>query len=335
MKVNQDQLQRHLQQNLAPVYLISGDEPLLIQESCQMIRDNARNAGFSNRERYYVESGFDWQDVLMSANSLSLFADRKLIDLSFKNGKFTATDSDAMLQLLELAGDETLVLISMPKLEGATFRNKAFKAIEQKGVTVPVWPIDRQRLPQWIQSRLKQHGLDASNEAIAFLADNVEGNLLAANQEIDKLALTCDSKTIDLETMARMISNASRYTVFNYLDKCLAGDTGAALKTLHGLHAEGTEPPILVWGISRELRMLLRLHHAVSRGENTAQAIRSERVPRMRERLVENAMRRLPVDTLYPLLEKARRIDRSIKGMADDSPWLLLEQLTLSFCRPA
>lgn len=333
MKINHDQLERHLQQGLQPLYLVSGDEPLLVQESCQLIRDTARQQGFSSRERYYVEGRFDWQDVLMSANSLSLFAERKLIELDFKNGKFAAADAEALQTLLAHGSDDNLLLISMPRFEGNISRDKTWKLLDERGVTLRIWPVERQRLPQWIQGRLRQHQLDASAEAIQFLADNVEGNLLAARQEIEKLALISDGGVIDLDAMTQAVSNASRYTVFNYLDKCLAGDLAGALKTLQGLKDEGSEAPILLWGIGRELRLLLALHRAGADGQPIAQAMRNLRVPDMRQRLVQTAVSRLPPARLYRLLEKARRIDQSVKGIVKESPWLHLEQLTLAFCR--
>lgn len=334
MKINPEQLVRQLQQPLLPLYFLNGDEPLLIQESLQTLREVARQQGFTTRESYHIEGRFNWQDVLMSANSLSLFADRKLIELHFKNGKFAEADGKAINDILGFTNPDLLIVITMPRLESGVNKSKLYKQIDAVGGTVTFWPIERHQLPQWIQTRLQRYQLNASPDAIQFLADNTEGNLLAAQQDIEKLYLLADAQqVIDLETMAQIISNSSRYTVFNYVDRCLAGDAAAALRTLQGLRNEGNDATLILWGISRELRLLYRLDNAAQRGTPISQALRSEYVPPMRQRLVQQAAERLSTTVLHRLLEKARIIDNCIKGLKNDSPWLHFEQLTITLCQ--
>lgn len=333
MKLNHNQLAQHLQRELLPVYLLSGDEFLLVQESLQAVRDAARKQGYSGRETYYIEGRFNWEEILLSANSLSLFADKKIIELRFRNGKFLEADSKALLQMLEVANNDFLIIITMPRLEPGVNRSKLYKTIEEKGATLALWPIDRQQLPQWIKSRLQNYQIQATNDAIAFLADSTEGNLLATQQEIEKLYLLNSQELIDLPTMMKIVSNSSRYTVFNYVDRCLLGDTANALKTLQGLRDEGHDAILILWGISRELRTLYRLLFAIEQGTPPAQAIHSERVPDMRHRVMQPALQRLNLNTLKHLLVKAQTIDHCIKGLRNDSPWLHFEQLTVRLCQ--
>ena len=332
MQIKYEQLNSHLQQALKPVYLISGDETLLVQESCELLRQKAREQGFLMRESHAVDGRFDWQEVLNSANSLSLFSERKLIELRFRNGKFSKSDSDALLQLLDGENPDTLFLITMPRLESASKNSKCYKAIDNAGACLAIWPVERSQLPGWIRGRLSRYKLEATDEAVALLADNVEGNLLAAQQEIDKLYLLSDSSLIDIEAMSQAVSNSSRYTVFNYADRCLQGDGAAAIKTLQGLQAEGGEATVILWAVSRELRTLLSLHYAVDNGIPLAQAMRDERIFSIRQTMVQQAFKRLSKARLGKLLQKARLVDQSIKGQKPDSPWLHLEQLTLGFC---
>lgn len=333
MKLNHNQLSQHLQRPLLPIYLLSGDEILLLQESLQALREAAKKQGYSTRETYYVEGRFNWDDILISANSLSLFADKKIIELRFRNGKFLEADSKALLQILDFANPDLLIIITMPRLEAGVNRSKAYKAIEDTGATLTLWPIDRQHLPQWIQTRLHHYQIKASADAIEFLADSTEGNLLATQQEIEKLYLLNQQDIIDLPSMMQIVSNSSRYTVFNYVDRCLAGDTANALKTLQGLRDEGHDAILILWGLSRELRILYRLLFAIEQGTPIMQALRNERVADMRHKMVQLALKRLNLSTLKGLLIKAQTIDHCIKGIKKDSPWLHFEQLTLRLCQ--
>ncbi len=333
MKLKQpQQLSNNLQQGLQPIYLISGDETLLVQECCDQIRTACKEQGFTERETHHVDAKFNWDDVLLSSNSMSLFCDKKLIELHCKSEKIGDGGSKGLQALIQDPNPDTIFLVIMPKLAAAQQKSKWFKAVDALGVTLPIWPIDRANLPEWIKTRLHQHGLSATDDAVTFIADNVEGNLLAAQQEIEKLRLLAKSDKIDLQTVTEMVSNSSRYTVFNLTDKCLAGDISAAMRTLGGLKAEGTEPILILWSLTRELRVLHRIQTAQEQGQPMNQAMRNERIFDSRQGIVQRALGRLHKNKIEMLLRKARLIDQSVKGIKKDSPWVQLEQLTVNFC---
>lgn len=331
MKLNANQLEQHLQRQLLPAYLVSGDEALLVQESMAQLREAARKQGFTERERFFVESRFNWDEVLLSANSLSLFAEKKIVELHFRQGKFLAADSKAIESLLEVIGENTLLLIVMPKLESGVNRSAVYKKIDAKGITLAIWPIEREKLPAWISDRLRRYQMKASSDAIKYLADNTEGNLLATQQEIEKLYLLHQQSEIDLPMMMSSISNSSRYTVFNFIDRCLQGNTQQALRTLYGLRDEGNEPLGLLAMLGRELRTLYRLKKAQAHGENLSQVMVQSGVFAMRQGLMQNALGRLSIQTIEQLLQQLYFVDQSVKGMSKDMPWLLLEQIAVQF----
>lgn len=332
MKLKQQQLSSNLQEGLQPIYLISGDETLLVQESCDLIRSKCKEQGFTERETHQIDAKFNWDEVLLSANTLSLFSDKKLVELHCQSEKIGDSGSKCLQALIHELNPDTIFLVIMPKLASAQQQSKWFKAVDAAGITLPIWPIDRANLPSWIQNRLHQYGLNASNDAVNFIADNVEGNLLAAKQEIEKLRLLVKTDTLDLETVTEMVSNSSRYTIFNLTDKCLAGDLTAALRTLGGLKSEGTEAIRVLWILTHELRVLHRLQTAQQQGQPLTQAMRSERIFDSRQNMIQSALRRLSKSRIETLLRKSRLIDQSIKGIKKESPWMLLEQLIVNFC---
>ena len=332
MKLKAQQLASSLQKGLAPIYLISGDESLLVQESCDVIRSECRKQGFSEREVFHAEGQFNWDDVLLSANSLSLFSDKKLIEVRFKTSKLGKEGSEAIHQYLQSPSPDAIVLLILPKLDAASTRSKWYKSVESIGITLPIWPVERSALPRWIQQRLQEQGLKASDDAVEFLADNVEGNLLAAKQEIEKLRLLSNDDFIDLATMMSLVSNSSRYTVFNLVDKCLSGNPQAAIRTLQGLKGEGIEITLILWSLSREIRTLHRIQFAIQQGLPASQVMRNERIFESRQRLFQQALTRLPLRKLETLLRRARSIDQSIKGIKTESPWMQIEQLALHMC---
>lgn len=329
MKLNANQLEQHLQRQLLPVYLVSGDESLLVQESVALIRSAARKQGFAERERFFVESRFNWEEVLLSANSLSLFAEKKIIELHFRQGRFLQADSKAIETLLTALDGNTLLLIVMPRLESGVNRSALYKKLDAQGITLAIWPVEREKLPAWIAERLRRYQMKASSDAIQYLADNTEGNLLATQQEIEKLYLLHQQNNIDLTTMMTAVSNSSRYTVFNYIDRCLQGNTQQALRTLYGLRDEGDEPLGILAMLGRELRTLYNLKQAQANRENIKQAMMRSGVFAIRQNLVQNALGRLPLTTIEQLLQQLYQIDQSVKGMSDDLPWLQLEQITV------
>ena len=329
MKVKPEQLGSHLKGNLSPVYIVHGDEPLLVQEACDAIRATARANGFNERELFHAEAGFDWNHLLTEANSLSLFADKKILELRIPNGK--PSDKGAALQeYCQAASSDNLLLIITPKLDGTAQRSKWFKAVEATGVSVQVWPVQAHQLSGWIGQRLSQAGIRASRQAVEVLTDRVEGNLLAAVQEIEKLKLLAPDGEVDADTMSTAVADSARYNVFTLVDKVLAGDAQSAARTLRGLRDEGSEPPVVLWALTREIRILLKAAEALAAGQPQQQALKSAGVWDNKQPIYKQALRRLRPPQLKAMLKLARNTDQAIKGMSYDSPWQNLTEITLN-----
>jgi DNA polymerase-3 subunit delta len=329
-KLRADQLTAAVAKSLAPVYLVSGDEPLLIQESCDQIRKAARTQGFTEREIFHAETSFDWNQLLASANSLSLFADKKIFEIRMPSGKPGDKGTKAILEYLENPSPDNLLLVITEKLDSATQKSKWIKAIEDNGIHVQIWPIPPTQLSRWISTRLQQAGLSADNSAVDLLASRIEGNLLAAVQEIEKLALLTTNKHISYELMASAVADSARYDVFSLADKALHGDARAAAKTLQGLKGEGTDAITLLWAILRDIRSLNQIAQATAQGRAFEAAARQAGVWEKRQLLMQNALRRLKPAQLQQMLRKANAIDKSIKGMRNAEPWDELLDLVLN-----
>lgn len=329
-KLRPEQLGAALSKGLAPVYLISGDEPLLIQEACDQIRKAARGKQFTERELYHCDAGFDWNQVLSSANSLSLFADRKIIELRIPSSKPGDKGGKVIADYMTSPSDDNLLLIVTGKLDGAAQKSKWLKAIEDNGIHIQVWPVTPSQLPRWIGVRLQQAGLHADGAAIDLLASRVEGNLLAAAQEIEKLALLTTDNTISAELMAAAVADSARYDIFGLTDRALHGDARAAVKTLHGLKTEGTEPITILWALTRDIRALVQISLATAQGKSFDNAARQAGIRDKRQPLVRAALQRLKPAQLQALLRKANGIDKAIKGMRNAEPWDELLDLLLN-----
>lgn len=330
-KLRPEQLGAALSKTIAPIYLVSGDEPLLIQEACDTIRRAARSAGFSERELYHCDTSFDWGQVLTAANSLSLFAEKKIIELRLPTGKPGDKGGKILQEYAQSPAPDNLLLIITEKLDGTTQKSKWFKAIEDAGVHIQVWPIGAAQLPRWISQRLQQAGLQADSSAIDLLASRIEGNLLAAAQEIEKLKLlSTDNNMISYEFMASAVADSARYDVFGLVDKALHGDARGAVKTLHGLKTEGTEPINILWALTRDIRSLVQISLAVAQGKPFDMAARQAGIWDKRQPLIQTALRRLKPAHIQQLLRKANGIDKAIKGMRNAEPWDELLDLILN-----
>ncbi|GAB3092694.1 DNA polymerase III subunit delta [Aestuariicella hydrocarbonica] len=329
-KLRLDQLNGALRKRLAPVYLISGDEPLLVQEACDLIRAAARQNGFTERELHHAEPNFDWDQLLTSANSLSLFAERKILEVRIDNGKPGDKGGKALTSFCERPPEDTLLLVIMPKLDGSSQRSKWFKAVEKVADFVQIWPIAAPQLPRWIDQRIQQAGMSASRDAIEMLAARIEGNLLAAAQEIEKLKLIAIDGQISAEMIAGAVADSARFDVFSLIDKALHGDARAAVRTLQGLKGEGTDATVILWALAREIRTLIQISHAMQQGQAFDRAAKSAGVWDKRKPLVQAATRRLKLTQLQMLLRKANGIDKAIKGLRNADAWDELMDLTLN-----
>lgn len=315
---------------LKPAYLIAGAEHLLVLEAADGLRARAKELGYLERDVLDVEAGFDWNRLGDASRSLSLFASRKLIDLRLPTGKPGKEGSAAIVEYCESPPPDTVLLISAndwsSKHDGAWS-----KAVERVGASVPVWPLKPAELPDWIAARMASRGLKATPDAVALLAERVEGNLLAASQEIDKLALLHAGTTIDLETLEASVADDARYDVFRLADAAIGGDAGRALHIVAGLRAEGEELiPLLGW-LLMQLRLLLRLAAA----PNVDAALRNERIwPQAREGLFRRALKQSDRMHWERCLAQAGLIDRIAKGRGDGDAWRELERLIAAIAAP-
>ena len=335
MKIKPDQLTSYLQKSLqtkelAPIFIISGDEPLLSQEAADSIRSAARQLNFTERETFDIDARFDWNLVFNETNALSLFADKKILELRSPNGKPGEKGSKALCELCENISESNLILVILPKLEKGGYQSKWMKTLESKGVHVQVWPVTPEQLPRWINQRLTQSGINASQAAIEILADRVEGNLLAAMQEINKLTLLSLEGAVDANIMSTVVADSARYNLFAFVDKILDGDAQSAAKALRGLRNEGTEPLALLWAITRELRILNKASHQILLGSAKDKALKTAGVWDKRIPIFRKALSRLSPAHLRMLIHQAGAIDRGVKGLRKADIWDELTTLALS-----
>ncbi|MFT6915675.1 MAG: DNA polymerase-3 subunit delta [Motiliproteus sp.] len=329
MKLKSEQLGNHLKQPLQPVYLLSGDEPLLVLEAGDKFRVAARQQGFSEREVFYADAGFSWEALLQSSQSLSLFSDKQLIELHIPNGKPGTKGADILGKILACPSPDNVIVIYCPKLDAAAQRSGWFKSIDNVGVIIQFWPVETPRLPHWIEQRCQSAGLSIDTAAAQLLADRVEGNLLAAAQEIEKLKLLDVGKPISIEQIIGGVSDSTRYNLFALIDAALEAKSSRSLKILQGLRAEGTDAIALLGSLTWELRKLLELSQ--NPGSISEMQYKKHRIWGNRKTLVNQALRRLRPTQLSQMLQQCAAIDQAIKGMRPDDPWLLLSALILEF----
>lgn len=331
MRLRPEQLEQQLAGELAPVYLIIGDEPLLIQEAADAVRARARSAGFSDRELFHADGNrFDWNQLLNEASSLSLFAERKLLEVRLPSGKPGKEGGQVLEVYCANINPDNLLLLISGKIDGTGLRSKWVRALDAAGILVQIWPVTSAQMPRWIGERLHRAGIRASRQAAEILADRVEGNLLAAAQEIEKLKLLAPTGEVDASTMSSVVADSARFNVFNLVDRILDGDSQAAARHLRGLREEGIDATVILWAIARDLRTLIDAEEAHRRGGSLETALRSMGVWDRRLPLVKAALRRLQGQQLRILLRQAGAVDRAIKGMRTASPWEELTSLVLS-----
>ncbi len=324
-----EQLAAHLKQPLAAVYFIYGDETLLVNECADAIRSAARTQGYADRQVFTVESGFDWNSLLAASDSLSLFAERRILELRLPTGKPGKEGARVLREYTDRLPDDTLLLIVSAKLEAAARRSKWVQALDQAGISLPVWPVETAQLPAWIDRRLRTRGMQASRDALQLIAERVEGNLLAAAQEVEKLYLLHGDGHLDLDTVEELVTDSARYDVFGLVDAALAGEAVHAQRMLSGLRAEGVEPVLVLWALSREIRSLTTMARQLQTGSSLSQVLAAQRVWDKRKPQVGAALKRIRGRQWWQLLQTCSRIDRIVKGRAAGSAWDELLQLTL------
>lgn len=335
MRIPQRQLERELRRGLAGAYLIAGDEPLLVDEAAEAVRTAAAGAGFDERELYIAERGFRWAALAAGADNFSLFASRRVIELRMPAPRPGDDGSQAIRSLVERPDpDRILILLIGGKLDDPARRSVWVRCIEKHGVVVDVWPIERRELSAWVAARAKRAKLTLTSGAAELLADRVEGNLLAADQEIRKLALTRAGAQIDEAAVLDAVASNARFDVFRLTDAMLAGDARRAIRVLRALRAEGVAPPLVSWALIRELQLLARLKFALRRGDSIDAVLGRERIWPRRHPLLKQALARLGSGQLTALLVRATEVDGTVKGVIRADPWDALIGLLLAVLDP-
>jgi DNA polymerase-3 subunit delta len=328
MQLRHDQLTAHLQKQLAPIYLISGDVPLLVQESIDAIHASARKQGFDEKQIFHVEAGFSWQTLLNASQTLSLFSSKQILELRVTSSLGDA-GSKALQAYCAKIPDDKILLIRMGKIDSSSQRTNWFQALLKTGVVIQIWPLEKNQFPQWISQRLTSAELKYDSSAVTLLADLLEGNLLAAVQEIEKLKLLFPNETLTAEKIRNAINNNARYDVFALGDAVLQSDAQRIVKILAHLKEEGTEPILVLWALARDVRMLASFAYANSRGISLEKSMQEQRVFEKRKPLIRQAMQKKTLLQLRELLQRANHIDRIIKGVEKGNVWNELTTLAL------
>ena len=341
MQLALPQLQAHLQKGLRSLYTLHGDEALLVQEAADAIRATARQQGYTERSVHVVSGAhFDWSEVLAAGGSMSLFAERQILEIRVPTGKPGKEGSPMIQQLAQSAegNDSTLTLFVLPRLDSATKKGTWFGALEQFGVSLQIDSLDRAQLPQWIAQRLKLQnqsvvsGQDGQN-CLQFFADRVEGNLLAAHQEIQKLSLLYPAGELTHAQVESAVMNVARYDVFKLSEAVLAGQVARVQRMLDGLQAEGEAAVLVHYTLAEDIRALKRVKDAMAEGRPLPMALREQRIWGAREKLFERVLPKLSTARLAQLLKNAHQVDGIVKGLkvADwpTDPWQALQRLAL------
>ncbi|RJF97844.1 DNA polymerase III subunit delta [Noviherbaspirillum saxi] len=337
MQLRLDALDTHLAKSLAPLYVITSDEHLLALEAADKIRKAARARGYSEREVLIVERSFKWGELLAANQSQSLFGDRKLIELRIPTGKPGKDGGQAMQEYVGALNPDNVTLITLPKLDWQTQKAAWVAALQQTGVYIDIPLVERAQLPAWIGTRLAAQKQSADRQGIDFIADRVEGNLLAAHQELQKLALLYPEGKLAFEQVQDAVLNVARYDVFKLNEAMLSGDTARLVRMIEGLKGEGEALPLVLWAMAEEIRTLLKIKAGTAQGKSVGMLLKEYRIWGPRERLMEPALRRLKLSTLETALQEAAQIDKMVKGLrakafAGDA-WDALLQLGLKVAR--
>lgn len=320
MRLRPDQLAAHLRKALARLYLVFGEEPLQALEAADAIRAAARERGHE-RDCLTVETGFDWNSLRQQACSPSLFAPLRLLELRMGNAKPGDAGAQALSAYAARPPEDIALLITAGKLDWNTQKSRWFAALDEAGVVVAAAPVEPQQLPGWIERRLRSRGLDPVPEAVTLLAERVEGNLLAAAQEIEKLALLADDRELTAQAVLAAVGDSARYSIYDFVDAALLGQPERVARILDGLRDEGIEPVLVNWALHQESRRLAMLAFARSRGQSLEAALAEQKVWEKRKPLLRQASQRLALTGCRRLLRACARTDRTIKGAETGSPW--------------
>jgi len=335
LKLPLGQLTTHLERNLARLYLVAADEPLLVGEATDQIRRAATERGFDERDVHFVERSFRWDSVLAGADSLSLFSEKRILELRMNSPRPGDAGAKAIRELAESDDPDRLVIISIQaRLDASAQRSVWVKTCEKLGVVVDIRAVTRESLPGFIGRRARKHGLTIATDAAELLADRVEGNLLAADQELAKLALITESGRVNADDVLAAVASNARFDVFRLSDAVIAGDLPRALRVLAGLQQEGVAPPLVAWALVREILLLSELRQAIGRGMSPEQAMSRQRVWQSRQPALRRALGRYTEADLARFVAAAERVDRAAKGLERRPVWDAITELVIGLLTP-
>lgn len=332
MNLQANRLAQSLARKLSPIYLITGDEPLQLGEAADAVRKSAKDAGFTHRELFEINPGVKWDRFSQATESLSLFGEKKILDLRLYSGKPGQDGAKVLTAYTQQPTDDTIVLIISPKLSATARKAKWVQAIGRQGIVVQVWPLEGKRLTDWLRQRMLKLGLRPDSEGLAVLADRVEGNMLAAAQEIDKLFILQGPGPVKAESIIGLVSNNARYDVYKLMDAVLQGKPERASKILFSLEREGASPSIVLWGLMKESRLLLQMSFKQKKGHEFQDILHDHNVWESRKTLVVQALARLRYNRLQQILQFGAHTDRIIKGLEEGEPWNGMLTITMALC---
>ncbi len=329
MRIKLEQLSQSLQKQTASLYTLLGNEPLLILETADLIRMHAHQRGYTERQVFTVDQHFDWSDLLHVGNNLSLFGDHKIVDIRIPSGKPGKEGGKAIEAYCSAPPPDTLTLLTLPRVDKQGQATRWFKALETSGVLIQVYPIERNHLPLWIRQRLDKQQQKTDSATLQFLADQVEGNLLAAHQEIQKLALLYPSGNLTFEQIKDAVLNVARYDAFQLSDAMINVDSARFIRILTGLQAEGIAPLLILATLTEQIRQLIIIRKGLDTGQSPAQLLQTARIWGDRQKSIQAAAKRISLQVLLQSLSDAAIIDRMIKGVTQGDAWDGLAQLGL------
>jgi DNA polymerase-3 subunit delta len=328
MPLRANQLAASLKRGLAPVYLIGGEEPLLLQECCDQVREAARAQGFIERELLQVEAGFDWSELQQVA-APSLFASQKIIDLRIPTGKPGAEGARLLTDWAASPDPNIILLVSCEAWDASSRKSKWAASLERAGQRVDIWPIKAQEMPGWLEQRMRALGMQPEPEVVRILADRLEGNLLAAAQEVNRLALLKGAGVITVDDVLQAVADSSRFDGFILAEHMLAGNLRDALRVAAGLKRMDTPLPLLLGALLRELKITETFRLALRAGEQEGVIFNRLRIFQNRQRIISSAARRLSTLKLYKAFTLLALVDRQSKGRASGDPWQTIDQLSV------
>jgi DNA polymerase-3 subunit delta len=335
MRLKSEQLTSALQKSLSKVYLFHGDEPLQIGELADEVRQAAKCAGFLQREIFSSDTGFEWSEITTASQSMSIFGDKKVLDVRVPSANFGNEGGKTLISYCEKLPDDTVLLVTCGKLNTAGMKTRWFEAVDKVGITIQVKPLEGDELLQWLQHRLQQRDLNTDRAGLALLAERVEGNLLAAAQEIEKLYVLYGAGSLTYQQIFDVVADSSRYDVFKLIDALGAVNVNRIFKVLAGLQAEGIAPPVVLWALMREARILCKVKIELAEGKSRDIVFRNNQIWDKRVGFVEKAVKRLSHQQLFEILTLCAKADRQAKGQESGDVWETILAICLLFVNPA